>query len=135
MSRKLFDPNDCIGALNSIKTALQAREIPFSKECILKNLKGCRLPTNSNFWKVFRESGILQETSKGMYMFTSKEPIHVKDLTQIKQKYQAIIKKYQPETAKPVAKPVDDLSDKIEFAINFLKEQGYLVLAPSYILV
>ena len=39
MSRKSFNPHDCIAALNTVKTAMQLEGKPFTKEKILANLK------------------------------------------------------------------------------------------------
>ena len=86
--RKTFDPRDCISALNNAKQALQLKSSPFSKEVMLNSLKGCGLPINSRFWCVFRKSGILQEVSKGRFMFTSKDPIFIGKLDKIQKKYQ-----------------------------------------------
>lgn len=51
MSRKSFNPHECISLLNTAKQAMQMTDRPFNKETILKSLKGCNLPTNSKFWK------------------------------------------------------------------------------------
>ncbi len=118
---------------------------PFSKESMISSLKGCGLPVNSTFWSVFRNSGILQEVSKGKFMFASKDPIFVGTLQKIKAKYQELAHKYKQsnklqkvEEAKPeeIAKeelPENDPQAMTQFAINLLKEQGYLVFAPTNI--
>lgn len=118
---------------------------PFSKESMISSLKGCGLPVNSTFWSVFRNSGILQEVSKGKFMFASKDPIFVGTLQKIKAKYQELAHKYKQgnkpqkvEEAKPeeVTKeelPENDPQAMTQFAIDFLKEQGYLVFAPTNI--
>ena len=132
MGKHSFNPHDCIAKLNNIKRAMQMAERPFSKESILKQLKSCGLPTNARFWSVFRKSGILQETSKGYFMFASKEPIFVGELTRIKAKYRELTKKAEvlPEICEE--KPIKNIEEsEIQLAINLLKGKGYLVLAPT----
>ena len=94
MSKKSFNPFDCIGPLNTAKQGIQMTERPFSKESMLTILKGCGLPTNSTFWSIFRNSGILQEVSKGKFMFASKEPIYVGTLIKIQNKYRELMRHY-----------------------------------------
>ena len=134
MSKKSFNPFDCIGPLNTAKQGIQIAERPFSKESMLTTLKGCGLPTNSTFWSIFRNSGILQEVSKGKFMFASKEPIYVGTLIKIQNKYRELMRHYKnnsskvPDTICEKDFPKNNIS--IEEAIKLLKEQGYRILAP-----
>ena len=134
MSKKSFNPFDCIGPLNTAKQGIQMAERTFSKESILITLKGCGLPTNSTFWSIFRNSGILQEVSKGKFMFASKEPIYVGMLIKIQNKYRELMRHYKnnsskvPDTICEKDSPKNNIS--IEEAIKLLKEQGYRILAP-----
>lgn len=134
MSKKSFNPFDCIGPLNTAKQGIQMAERPFSKESILTTLKGCGLPTNSTFWSIFRNSGILQEVSKGKFMFSSKEPIYIGMLIKIQNKYLELLRHYKnnsskvPDTICEKDSPKNNIS--IEEAIKLLKEQGYRILAP-----
>lgn len=134
MSKKSFNPFDCIGPLNTAKQGIQMTERPFSKESMLTTLKGCGLPTNSAFWSIFRNSGILQEVSKGKFMFASKEPIYVGTLIKIQNKYRELMRHYKnnsskvPDTICEKDSPKNNIS--IEEAIKLLKEQGYRILAP-----
>ena len=134
MSKKSFNPFDCIGPLNTAKQGIQMAERTFSKESILITLKGCGLPTNSTFWSIFRNSGILQEVSKGKFMFASKEPIYVGMLIKIQNKYRELMRHYKnnsskvPDTICEKDFPKNNIS--IEEAIKLLKEQGYRILAP-----
>lgn len=134
MSKKSFNPFDCIGPLNTAKQGIQMAERPFSKESMLTTLKGCGLPTNSTFWSIFRNSGILQEVSKGKFMFASKEPIYVGTLIKIQNKYRELMRHYKnnsskvPDTICEKDFPKNNIS--IEEAIKLLKEQGYRILAP-----
>lgn len=134
MSKKCFDPKECISALNTVKQGLQWKNCPFDKETILNSMKHCGLPTNNNFWKVFRESGILQEVGKGKFMFASKEPIYIGVLEDIKRKYQELTRHYCNNGKKPVQEekelPENDPKAMTQFAIDLLKEQGYKILAP-----
>lgn len=119
---------------------------PFSKETMRNSLKGCGLPINTNFWSVFRKSGILQEVSKGQFMFASKDPIFVGELIKIRKKYQELSHRYKnnsaqkQDTPKPEEKeetqhelPENDPLALTQFAIDLLKEQGYLIFAPTCI--
>ncbi len=146
MSKRSFNPQECIAPLNNIKKAMQLTGSPFSKEAMLNSLKGCGLPTNSHFWSVFRKSGILQEVSKGQFMFTSKDPIFVGELIKIQKKYQELSRRYRDnsaqkqDTPKPEVKeeaqhepPENDPLALTQFAIDLLKEQGYLIFAPTSI--
>lgn len=134
MSKKSFNPFDCIVPLNTAKQGIQMAERPFSKESMLTTLKGCGLPTNSTFWSIFRNSGILQEVSKGKFMFASKEPIYVGTLIKIQNKYRELMRHYKnnsskvPDTICEKDFPKNNIS--IEEAIKLLKEQGYRILAP-----
>lgn len=145
MSRKSFNPHECISLLNTAKQAMQMTDRPFNKETILKSLKGCNLPTNSKFWKIFSESGILQKVSRGHYMFSNKNPIYVGVLAQIQRDYLELLRHYRSNIAQrvevvkldpeetPEESPKEDFMITTQSAIDILKKQGYLVFAPSYI--
>lgn len=142
MSKKSFNSELCIGPLNNVKRGLQMADRPFSKETMLNSLKSCGLPVNGTFWSVFRNSGIIQEVSKGYFMFTSKEPIYVGTLNAIKHKYQQLTRKYaqnnkrnniveEAEVLTPEVNTVNNNPDAtIQSAINLLKENGYKIFAP-----
>lgn len=138
MSKRCFDPKECIGALNTVKQGLQWKNCPFDKETILSSLKHCGLPTNNNFWRVFRESGILQEVSRGQFMFTSKDPIVWTKLQEIKTKYQELTRHYANKAPERVEEPKEEIPQSPEameqFAIDLLKEKGYQILKPIGIL-
>ena len=123
-----FDPAVCIKPLNNIKRALLLREGPFSRESIVLSLKNCGLPTNGVFWRVFKNS-ILQEVSKGQFMFVDTNPIFVGVLNKIKADYNNIIRQYTNAKEVKVIKPEHKV-DKVQDAINLLKSKGYLVYAP-----
>lgn len=138
MSKKSFSPEQCIGPLNNVKTGMQMTERPFSKDSLINGFKGCGLPTNNAFWGIFRNSGIIQEVSKGQFMFTSKDPIYVGVLTSIKHKYQELVRRYngkrtkteKPEEVPKAQVPENDPMAMTQFAIDLLKEQGYQIFAP-----
>lgn len=146
MSKRSFNPQECIGPLNNIKRAMQLTGKPFSKESMLNSLKGCGLPISANFWSVFRKSGILQEVSKGQFMFASKDPIFVGELIKIQRKYQELSRRYKDNSAQKQATPKSEEKEETkhelpendplaltQFAIDLLKEQGYLIFAPTCI--
>lgn len=142
MSKKSFDPKECISLLNNIKQGMQMSDLPFTKKTILNSLKECGLPNNATFWTVFRNSGILKEISKGKFKFASKDPIYVGLLDDIKTKYQTLRNRYQTkhreskilkdDNKNPI--PENDPVALTQFAIDHLKEQGYQILAPIGIL-
>lgn len=119
-------------------------ERPFTKETMLTSLKGCGLPVNSTFWSIFRNSGIIQEVSKGKYMFTSKDPIYVGVLKAIKTKYLELKHKYykvheEKKASMEVAEAQSEIPEdsvetaiesEIQAAIELLKKEGYQILAP-----
>lgn len=124
--RKSFDPHECIAPLNEIKRALQLTGLPFTKETILRSLKGCKLPINGTFWVIFSKSGIIQKVSKGMYMFTSEKPIYEGLLAKIKKDYIELNKRYNSSNQSKVQETDED-TDKIVQAIDFLESKGYVV--------
>lgn len=138
MSRRSFEPIDCIKQLNTAKQGLQWKNRPFDKETILSTLKNCGLPNNNNFWRVFKNSGILQEVSKGQFMFTSKENIRFEKLVELKKKYQEINRIYKDNTTsrreqdieRTEELPENDPKAMTQFAIDLLKDQGYKIFAP-----
>lgn len=144
--RKSFKPEDCIAALNNLKKGLQMRGLPFTSEQLRNSLRGCGLPTNNNFFAVFKASGIVQEVSKGKYMFADDKPIYVGTLHAIKRKYGELCRKYMDNHKKKVAEKADAIAEEVkeskpqlpdndpkaltQFAIDLLKEQGYEIFAP-----
>lgn len=143
MSRKSFNPHDCIAALNTVKTAMQLEGKPFTKEKILTNLKNCGLPTSNEFWSAFRKSGLLQEVSRGQFMWMHQEPIFEGELAKIKAKCRELRNRYKQATPTAASTlptqevkndiPENDPKAMTQFAIDFLKEQGYLIFAPTRI--
>lgn len=148
MSRKGFDPKECIGPLNTVKEGVQLRNTPVTKEFLMGAFKNCGLPTNCTFWTAFRSSKVLQEVSKGKYMFAFKDPIYVGTLAHIKKEYQKLLKRYKENcdskkgtvadkedsikkdtTEGPVTEIVET-PDLVKEAISFLKGKGYKILAP-----
>ena len=127
MSRKSFDPRECIEALNTIKSGIQMTEKPVTKEYLIDSFKNCGLPCNAVFWSVFKNSGILQEVSKGRFMFASKNPIYIERLANIQRKYIEIKRQYR-KVPEVVESPVE--VDPIQEAIALLKSHGYQVLVP-----
>jgi hypothetical protein len=148
MRKSHFVAEDFIAGLNTVKSGLQWKGVPFSKKEILTCLKNCGLPSNSTFWMAFRASGVVQEVSKGSYMFSSKEPIHVSVLARIYKQYQKLVRTYsdnqkQKKQSEKVEIPEvleeepiqenhakEELDATEQFAIDLLKDLGYLVLAP-----
>lgn len=145
MSRKSFVPHDCIAALNNIKKGFEMRGLPFTIKQLRESLKGCGLPYNNNFLKVFKESGILKDAGRGKYLFSDDKPIYVGTLQTIKHKYSELRRKYSEirrqkakedtppepeEKANEFPLPEDDPNAMIQFAIDLLKEQGYQIFAP-----
>jgi hypothetical protein len=138
---KKFIAENYIASLNTIKQSLQLQgDIPFSKERILKCLENCGLPSNATFWTAFRNSGVIQQTSRGMYKFYNREPIHVDTLKKIYRSYQNLINKYCNKKNKtaPLEETVsvEELSIETDEqrAIKLLKNLGYVIFAPIGVL-
>ena len=140
--RKGFDPHACIPLLNNAKRAMELRNTPFTKKSLIRTFKGCGLPTNGTFWHIFRNSGVIKQVNKGLYVFASENPIYEGVLASIKRKYseytknhknkpdkEEVVEESTEETTVEVIQPVK--TDKIQEAIDLLKQNGYIVLSIS----
>lgn len=136
MRKNAFNAKERIQAINKFRIAMNGK--PFTKEQILTMFKENNIPANSNFWAVFRKSGIIKEVSKGQFVFASDKPIFYGDLEKVYRQYHAIVKKYktQKQDTKPENEETEDTLSPEElaaieaFAIDLLKEMGYKILAP-----
>lgn len=137
MRKNAFNAEERIRAINMFRIAMNGKT--FTKEQILTMFKENKIPSNSNFWSVFRKSGIIKEVSKGQFIFVSDKPVYYGVLEKIYRQYHAIVKKYkiqkpvselENEEAESVISPEEELAAMEFFAIDFLKELGYKVLAP-----
>lgn len=137
MRKNAFNAKERIPAINKFRIDMDGKS--FTKEQILTMFKENNIPANSNFWAVFRKSGIIKEVSKGQFVFASDKPVFYGDLEKVYRQYHAIVKKYK--TQKPATKPEneeaedtispeDELTAIEAFAVDFLKELGYKILAP-----
>ena len=112
----------------------------------LANLKNCGISTSNEFWSAFRKSGLLQEVSRGQFMWMYQEPIFEGELAKIKAKCRELRNRYKKATPKDTAAstlpkheeakndiPENDPKAMTQFAIDLLKEQGYLIFAPTRI--
>lgn len=124
MRKNAFIPADHIAALNTVKSALVIKNMPFTKETLLEGLRNCGIPANSIFWNVLNSENIIARVSKNTFAFTSKEPIHVSVLARLYKKYQEIKKKYYTKSQKQ-EKPIE--KDLIQEAIKLLKANGYKI--------
>ena len=123
-----FKAEKHIAALNNAKAATQVTGRPFSKEDMLRMLKGSGIPSNPHFWKAFKDSGIIQKVGTDKYMFTSKEPIYKDRLQNVYNTYKNSLAYYKKKEVVETAKVIEQPS--IEDAIKLLKENGYDILAP-----
>ena len=137
MRKNAFNAKERIPAINKFRIAMNGK--PFTKEQILTMFKENNIPANSNFWAVFRKSGIIKEVSKGQFVFESDKPIFYGDLEKVYRQYHAIVKKYktQKQDTKPeneetedTISPEEELAAIEAFAVDLLKEMGYKILAP-----
>lgn len=137
MRKNAFNAKERIPAINKFRIAMNGK--PFTKEQILTMFKENNIPANSNFWAMFRKSGIIKEVSKSQFVFASDKPIFYGDLEKVYRQYHAIVKKYktQKSGAKPeneetedTISPEEELAVIEAFAIDLLKEMGYKILAP-----
>lgn len=141
--------NEHISALNNAKKAMIIAGNNFTKESILEALRGCGLPTNDTFWKIFKQSGIIECLPMHRYRFANNNPIYIGALTAIYTKYQKtkqdIYKFYckpkqennsSVENTKEVVETAEIINDDaaILSAIKLLKSKGYQVLKPAGIL-
>lgn len=132
MRKNSFQADKCIAALNNAKKAMQLRANTFSKEEIIRTLKGAGIPSNWYFLKALISVNILQKVGRDKYMFTSKDPIFVEKLANAYKEYSSHINK-KPEVVE-TAIPVKVEESDIEAAIKLLKENGYHILSPIGIL-
>ena len=141
-----FKPEECIAPLNTLKEGYQIRGGHITKKEILTGLHNCGLPTNGYFWSAFRKHGIVQEISRGKYVFVGKDPIYIGKLRAIQNTYRQTYTTYQrnyvrkssseisPETiSESVPELISSTCRRIkpqiteEQAIQFLKEKGYKI--------
>lgn len=137
MRKNAFNAEERIHAINTFRIAMNGKT--FTKEQILTMFKENKIPANPNFWSVFRKSGIIEEVSRGQFTFASDKPIYYGVLEKIYRQYHAIMKKYKAqkpvsepenEEAEDTISPEEELAAMESFAIDFLKELGYKILAP-----
>ena len=128
MDNKELKLKDCVVALNNIKKALELTNEPISKEVLISSLKNCGLPYNASYWTVFRNSGLIVNSSWGKYYFAHKEPINLKALIELHHRYTALTRQYN-QTKKLKKNPVQEyspsLESQIQDAITLLKSNGY----------
>lgn len=108
-------------------------EKPFNKQTIVEGLKECGFPVSDIFWREFRDM-LLEKTGKDSFIFKSKKPIFVGMLETIQNracnyqnKYSSKNTKHEPEEV-PIIE--NDPKATIQFAIDLLKEEGYLICKP-----
>lgn len=140
MGKNAFNAKERIPAINKFRIATNGK--PFTKEQLLNMFKENNIPSNSTFWSVFRKSGIIKEVAKGQYVFTSDRPIFYGTLEKIYLQHNSLLKKYKAqkpkeennkpnrEEVKDTVSPEEELTAMEAFAIDFLKELGYKILAP-----
>lgn len=137
MRKGAFDAEERNKAINKFRIAMDGK--PFTKEQILTIFKENKIPSNSTFWSVFRKSGVIKEVSKGQFVFASDKPVFYKVLEKIYYQYSSLLKKYQTpkqstksksEEAEDTISSEEELAAIEAFAVDFLKEMGYKILAP-----
>ena len=142
MSKSSYNSEECVESLNNIKNGLQIANKPISKKVLLECLKNCGLPSCSTFWIIFRNSGLIQEVSRGFYLFTDTKPINVKALDILKRRDYEYNKKYftkrtkEPEAVEMVEEveilgEVEEIQEMaVASAIALLKSKGYIIAKP-----
>ena len=141
MGRRVFNAEEHIKAVNKFRLAMNGGK--FTKEQILDVFKKDGIQSKKHFWDKFKKSVIIKKVGQNEYIFASDQPIHYAALGKVYREYQAVVKKYkktrtEPETSKPESKqdeseasnPEEDLLAIETFAVDFLKELGYKILAP-----
>jgi hypothetical protein len=143
MRSKDFKPEEHIADLNNLKRNLMCLNRPFSRSLFISGLKGIGLPDNDVFWMAVKRSGIVQQLSRGCYIFKNDKPIHISVLAKIHKDYRKIVCDYSKtyrekhsskEVEKPVEahvqlEPVHELTE--ENAVKLLKELGYIIYKPE----
>ena len=131
MRKRLFNSKNCSPAINKFRIAMNGEN--FTKDQLLSVFKESGVPTNRSFWAEFMKSGIVKKVGKHEFVFSSDQPIFHGVLDNVYRKYCSTVKNYRhhkpvleskPEMSKP------DLVALESFAIDFLKELGYKILAP-----
>lgn len=135
MRKNAFNAKEHIPAINKFRIAMNGKS--FTTKELLDVFRENNIPSNATFWSVFRKSGIIKEVGKGQYVFASNEPVFYGELGKVYRQYHTIRKKYAKPN-KPVEKPREkdefDHKEALQvfevFAIDFLKEIGYKIMAP-----
>lgn len=147
-TRKKFNSEKYIADFNNIKQALIATDEAFTREDLLNCLKNIGLPSSNTFVGGIVESGIIVRIGRNRYAFPDKKPVHKDLLAKAYEIYQNNNKKYRSNrktSAEPQELPVEELPKEepeevpnstpeatIQFAIDLLKENGYLIYRPAY---
>jgi hypothetical protein len=134
MRKNAFIPADHIADLNEIKNKFQFLDRPFTFKEISDSFKRVGIPSNDMFWRCFKKSGLVQQVSKGLYMFCFKVPIHVSALVRIYNQYKDNRKVYLKPDEVVQEEPIQEVTEALvpvlteQSAIDFLKSKGYVVL-------
>lgn len=140
MRKNAFNSKDHIPAINRFRIAMNGAK--FTKEQLIAVFKESGIPTNGSFWSAFRKSGIIKQVGKNEFVFSSSQPVYHGDLNKVYRQYHATVKNYRKNTHKPAPEPrpkqeeeqkpnpEEELLAMESFAIDFLKDLGYKILAP-----
>lgn len=140
-----FDAKECATHLNNVRILFENKT--FTKDYLLGYLKNAKVICNKTFWYSLIRIGIIAKANDGKFAFTSKEPVYFEKVQNAYNDYCDRINQYKQiksvETA-PVEelKPTeevetlyfDDLTAFTQFAIDYLKDKGYKILAPSRVI-
>lgn len=123
---KSITPEQFAERINQLRLIQNAEET-FKLDELMSLFKGANLPYSISYFTTFIKYGIVIRTSRGIYTLPS-EPIYVgvikTALTEIRSYKLNATKKSINRQAE------EELNEKIEQAINFLKSNGFLVLKP-----
>lgn len=120
---KKFDAEAHIVGLNTLR--YQLAKTPFTSDTIREGFKSCGIPSNSLFWTVFSNSGLVKQIGDDLYCFNNpNKPIHFYKLNEIYKEYQKKVnmyhnKWYDKKRRKDILKRPD-----IQAAIKLLRENG-----------
>ena len=123
---KSITPEQFAERINQLRLIQNAEET-FKLDELMSLFKGVNLPYSISYFTIFIKYGIVIRTSRGIYALPS-EPIYVgvikTALTEIRSYKLNSTKKSINRQAE------EELNEKIEQAINFLKSNGFLVFKP-----
>lgn len=143
-----FNAKECTVHLNNVRILFENKT--FTKDYLLGYLKNAKTICNKTFWYSLIRLGIIAKSNDGKFAFTSKEPVYYEKVQDAYNDYCNRINKYkQSKQVETISveeiKSTEHIKDTetfyfdnifafTQFAIDYLKDKGYKILAPSKII-